>query len=234
LVAYTAIGCQKLAAAPLHPQRPRSTWLAFNAAPALPPRRFDIPAGLLRDAAQLFRKLTNLEITMTNEGIGQLTTAGVSGVMTPEQALDQMLKNTGIHWRFAGTNSVLLEVNSVTESIAVSASISALPGSVSKYSEPIRDTPQTEHRWPAGHGGAEHTTLRDALRNVAGISSAAGEGGAQGDNPPFAVSAHATTSISMACVISAATTDPFNLKRSMSFRTIRIHLRARFHRWRRQ
>ena len=129
LVAYTAIGCQKLAAAPLDPQRARPTWLAFNAAPALPPRRFDIPAGLLRDAAQLFRKLTNLEITMTNEGIGQLATAGVSGIMTPEQALDQMLKNTGVHWRFAGTNSVVLELNSVTESIAVSASASALPTS---------------------------------------------------------------------------------------------------------
>ena len=24
--------------------------------------------------------------------------------MTPEQALDQMLKNTGIHWRFTGPN----------------------------------------------------------------------------------------------------------------------------------
>ena len=149
----------------------------------MPPRRFDIPAGVLQDAAQLFRKLTNLEVTMTNEGIGQLASHGVSGVMTPEQALDQLLKNTGVHWRFTGTNSVVLELNSVTESIDVSASTSALPTSVSKYSEPIRDTPQTVNVVGQQVMAEQNTTtLRDALRNVAGISIAAGEGGAQGDN----------------------------------------------------
>ena len=100
--------------------------MRFEAAVALPPRRFDIPAGLLQDAAQLFRKATSLEITMTTEGIGQLATSGVSGVLTPEQALDQMLKNTGVHWRFTGPNTVVLELNSVTEKIDVSASASAL------------------------------------------------------------------------------------------------------------
>ena len=120
---------------------------------------------------------------MTNEGIGQLATAGVSGVLTPEQALDQMLKNTGVHWRFTGTNSVVLELNSVTESIDVSASTSALPTSISKYSEPIRDTPQTVNVVGQQVMAEQNTTtLRDALRNVAGISIAAGEGGAQGDN----------------------------------------------------
>ena len=66
--------------------------LTFEVAAALPPRRFEIPAGVLHDAAQLFRKVTSLEISMTNEGIGQLATNGVSGVLTPEQALDRMLR----------------------------------------------------------------------------------------------------------------------------------------------
>ena len=52
-----------------------------------------------------------------------------------------------------------------------------------KYTEPLRDTPQSigvitdEVMQQQGT-----TTLRDALRNVAGISLAAGEGGAQGDS----------------------------------------------------
>ena len=78
---------------------------------------------------------------------------------------------------------MILELNSVTESIDVSASTSALPTSISKYSEPIRDTPQTVNVVGQQVMAEQNTTtLRDALRNVAGISIAAGEGGAQGDN----------------------------------------------------
>ncbi len=183
LVVYTAIGCHKVEAAPLHPLRTRPARFAFQAAAALPPQRFDIPAGTIQDAAQIFRKATNLEVGMTNDGIGQLATPGVSGVLTPSQALEQMLKNTGVHFRFTGATSVILELNSVAERVDVSASATALPTSISKYSEPIRDTPQTVN--VVGQqvmAQQSTTTLRDALRNVAGISIAAGEGGAQGDN----------------------------------------------------
>ena len=52
-----------------------------------------------------------------------------------------------------------------------------------KFTEPLRDTPQSidvvTSEVLADQGA---TTLRDAVRNVAGISLAAGEGGAQGDN----------------------------------------------------
>src|ERR1700722_13778981 len=56
---------------------------------------------------------------------------------------------------------------------------SALP----KLPEPLRDTPQSITVVPRELMDDQHTTtLRDALRNVAGISIAAGEGGSQGDN----------------------------------------------------
>jgi catecholate siderophore receptor len=52
-----------------------------------------------------------------------------------------------------------------------------------KYTQPLIDTPQSVTVIPqqliADQGG---TTFRDALRNAPGISLAAGEGGAQGDN----------------------------------------------------
>ena len=53
----------------------------FQAAVALPPMRFDIPAGSLQEAAELFRKATHLEVSMTTEGIGQLSANSVSGVL---------------------------------------------------------------------------------------------------------------------------------------------------------
>jgi catecholate siderophore receptor len=56
---------------------------------------------------------------------------------------------------------------------------SALP----KLPEPLRDTPQSITVVPRELMDEQHsTTLRDALRNVAGISIAAGEGSSQGDN----------------------------------------------------
>jgi catecholate siderophore receptor len=52
-----------------------------------------------------------------------------------------------------------------------------------KFTEPVRDTPQTISVVDAEVMEEQATsTLRDALRNVAGLSIAAGEGGAQGDN----------------------------------------------------
>jgi len=52
-----------------------------------------------------------------------------------------------------------------------------------KLPEPLRDTPQSITVVPRELMDDQHsTTLRDALRNVAGISIAAGEGSSQGDN----------------------------------------------------
>lgn len=52
-----------------------------------------------------------------------------------------------------------------------------------KFTEPLRDTPHSISVVPRETlEDQAATTLRDALRNVAGISLAAGEGGSQGDN----------------------------------------------------
>ena len=184
LVVYSAIGCHKVLAAPLPLQRGRFAGLSFDAAAAaFPPRRFDIPAGQIGEAALLFQKITSLEVSMTNEGIGHLMANAVSGTFTPEQALLLLLKNTGVHSRFTSPNSVVLELESVSQSIDVTASATALSTSMTKYTAPIRDTPQTVNVVGQEVMAEQNTTtLRDALRNVAGISIAAGEGGAQGDN----------------------------------------------------
>jgi len=183
LVAYTAVGCHKVLAAPLPRPRNGGFGLTFQAAEALPARRFDIPATSIQEAVQLFRKATGIDVTMVHEGIGQLVGNEVAGVFTPAAALDEMLRKSGVRWRFTGPSSVVLDLNSVAETVEVSASTTALSTSIAKYSEPLRDTPQTVN--VVGQqlmAQQNNTTLRDALRNVAGISIAAGEGGAQGDN----------------------------------------------------
>jgi catecholate siderophore receptor len=71
----------------------------------------------------------------------------------------------------------------VSSTIDVSAEVDTVAASLPKYTEPLLDVPQTISVVPQSVMQQQNTTtLRDTLRNVAGISLAAGEGGAQGDS----------------------------------------------------
>ncbi|MEI9892586.1 MAG: TonB-dependent siderophore receptor [Chthoniobacter sp.] len=95
--------------------------------------------------------------------------------------------------------AVILVPNADAEEPSTAASVQNLPevvvrgqdengyrtenSSLPKYTEPLRDIPQSisvVNQQVMQDQGV--TTLRDALRNVSGISLAAGEGGSQGDN----------------------------------------------------
>jgi catecholate siderophore receptor len=173
IAVYTAVGCYKLSAA----QLPAQFELAVEAT------RFAIPAGILEDALRTFSQTTGIAIELASEGISKLTTPGFTGRATPQQALDQLLSDSGVHARFTTPTTAVLELNTVDAAVEVTESSSALTSSLSKFTEPLRDTAQTIaviNQEVMEEQGV--TTLRDALRNVAGISIAAGEAGAQGDN----------------------------------------------------
>src|SRR5262249_8311281 len=98
------------------------------------------------------------------------------------QALKLLLGESGASFYFTSTSSVTIRVSSVATSVEVSAQmLEMLPSA--KYTELLQDTPQTINVISQQIMQEQSAnTLRDALRNVAGISLAAGEGGAQGDN----------------------------------------------------
>jgi catecholate siderophore receptor len=144
--------------------------------------RFDIPAGTLDDALAAFRDVTGVEANVPNPKVRDLHSPGVSGVYTAEQALKQLLAETGVSYRFTDPTSVTLEIQVQAEVVDVRESASGQIASP-KFSAPLRDTPQSitaVSRQVIEDQGV--TTLRDTVRNVAGISIAAGEGGFQGDN----------------------------------------------------
>ncbi len=179
LVAYSACGnVANAQQAPLEPWK--------RGAPAqgsLPVRRYDISAGPLDGVVSAFQNTAGIEIEAANAAILGIASPGVSGSYSVEQALKKLLAGTGIDYRFTGANKVTLEVGSVSTSVDVTTTVDALAASSPKYAEPITDTPQTINEVPREVMDQQGTaTLRDALRNVAGISLAAGEGGAQGDN----------------------------------------------------
>ena len=184
LVAYSAVGSKQLnvAWAQDMTRAAQSNGSAPQTHGSQPVRRFDIPAGSLDSVLAAFEHVTGVTATVSNEGIRSLSSPGVTGLYTPDQALQRLLAGTGLSYRFTAAEAVSLDLKSVTQSVDVTTSVEAVASSP-KYSGPVLDTPQTISAVPEQVMQAQGvTTLRDALRNVAGISLAAGEGGAQGDN----------------------------------------------------
>ena len=182
LVMYTAIGRSTIGT--LSAQSATATPTeAANTQSTLVVRRFDIAAGPLGDVLTRFESAADLQFAMAHEGIRNVASPGVVGMYTVEQALRALLTGTGVEYRFTASHKIMLQLRGVTSSVEVSDTVSAIQTSLSKYQGDIRDTPQTISVVPRQVLDQQNaTTLRDALRNVAGISLAAGEGGAQGDN----------------------------------------------------
>jgi catecholate siderophore receptor len=139
--------------------------------------RFDIAAGLLGEALATFEQLTGITVTVVNDDVRTIQSPGVSGVYTPEQALERLLTGTGASFQFTGANAVSIVVAPVSEFVAVTGRVTASPSSP-KFTAPLRDIPQTIAVIPREIIQAQGaTTLRDVLRNVPGITFQAGEGG---------------------------------------------------------
>ena len=181
LVAYTAVGMTRV----LDAREPNAA-AGAAAGPivdSLVVRRFAIPAGPLETTLAAFEAATNVHVSTPNRQILSIESPGVTSVCTTEQALKLLLKGTGLAWKFTAVDRVTVDLEAVLTTMQVVDSASQLEVSSPKYSAPLRDTPQTVSVVSkAVMEQQAATTLRDSLRNVAGISLAAGEGGAQGDN----------------------------------------------------
>jgi len=185
LVAYSALGSRTvtLAAAQARPSLSGEAASGAETSSTQPVHHFDIPAGPLGEALDAFQKATQIHVILAEDAIRTLDSPGVSGDYTDEQALERLLAGTRVNYKFAGPMAVRLEIAALSQSVSVTASDLQVEMESPKFAETLLDTPQTIGT-VSQHVMAEQgtTTLRDALRNVAGISLAAGEGGSQGDN----------------------------------------------------
>ncbi len=152
-----------------------------------PQRVFAIPAGRLGDALEAYRQTTGVTVSLRPGAPGasstwnDIATRGVNGTYSDETALELLLDGTGLNVTFTSAKTATVSV-SHSDTVDVTG---AVPNEVSmtKFTEPLVDVPQTVAVIPQFVLRDEGvTTLRDTLRNVPGISLAAGEAGAQGDN----------------------------------------------------
>ena len=145
--------------------------------------QFSIPAGSLADALASYSRQTQVKINfgVAQSVAGDFRTSGVSGQFSNADALTRLLDGTGLTATFTSASNVSVGLRN-SERVEVS---STLPDGVAinKFSQPLIDTPETIAVVPKFVTDDEGvTTLRDSLRNVPGVSLAAGEAGAQGDN----------------------------------------------------
>lgn len=73
------------------------------------PVDFDIAAKPLAGALAEFAAATNLQVLYSGELTKGLNTAGVSGRHEPEEALNMLLKDSGLTYRFTDVNTVTLD-----------------------------------------------------------------------------------------------------------------------------
>jgi len=149
----------------------------------LPVRRFHIVAGQLDAALEGFRQQSGvaLKLEIPEAQLAGFHTGGVQGLYTTEAALRALLAGTGLSFSFEGAAAVSVGLHHA-DTVDVTAQTQDAV-SMGKFTESLIDTPQTIAVVPEFvlHD-QQNRTLTDAIRNVPGISLAAGESGAQGDN----------------------------------------------------
>ena len=142
---------------------------------------FDIPAGTLEEVIAAFEKISGWRVIIPDD-VKSIGSQGVSGDYTNQQALRIILEETGVTYNFSGPKIIQLKLQGPSETVDVVDVGSPLASP--KYTEPLRSIPQTItviDKETIEEQGA--TTLRDALKNVPGLTLSAGEGGnPSGDN----------------------------------------------------
>ena len=180
LAAYAVMGGTKPALA----EKEKSDPAGAGAAQAtLPLKRFDIAPGPLDGAVEAYEKATGLtvKVVLPAGTVAGFHSPGVVGLYRQDEALRLLLDGTGLNYRVEDATTMVVGVQakdtvSVTDSVTDSVSLT-------KFTEPLLTTAQSITVIPQFVVKDEGvTTLRDTLRNVPGISLAAGEAGAQGDN----------------------------------------------------
>ncbi len=179
IAAYAAVGGRQGA---LATEPTRGTGKALASA-ELPVRRFRVGAGPLSEALEAYKAQggVNVTLSLTPEQMADIKTKGVEGLLSPDAALKALLAGTGLSFRFTSANTAMVELRHVESVDVTSRVVDSV--SLTKFSEPLLDTPQTVEVVPQFilHD-QQNRSLTDAIRNVPGISIAAGESGAQGDN----------------------------------------------------
>jgi catecholate siderophore receptor len=182
----------------------------------LPLRRFDIAAGTLDEALRAYETATGVDVRFSfpADALSRIGTGGVTGTMSSDQALAELLGGTGIDYRFDSRRVATITMQQLVESIDVNAPTPEIASP--KFMRPLLETPRIvtviKDEVFTAQGA---TTLRDVLRNTPGITFQAGEGGGGLPGDTFSMrgfSAGNDVTLDGVREVGAYTRDAFNLE----------------------
>lgn len=153
-----------------------------QATPSQTVHDFNIAPGTISDVANALQKATGITFIAPDDTVGGLSSPGVKGVMTVEEALKAALQETSVSVKFVTPERAVFQLHGSDETMTVTSDVLPSP----KYTAPILDLPQTLTVIPEQIiQYTASTTLADALRTVPGITFGAGEGGNPLGDRPF-------------------------------------------------
>ncbi|MBV9507656.1 MAG: TonB-dependent receptor [Acidobacteriia bacterium] len=192
VVAWSAVGSKTIHVAYAQSVPPPSDSIS-NRPGGQPSRseRFEIASGPLSAVLPQFARAAGIRFTLSPDSIGTITSPGVSGTFTIEEALKHLLEGTGVRFRFTAPTVAIFELRGPSESVEVTG---RAPGadpyadplapykadrlSSAKFTEPVLNTARTETvLTQEALEDKNATTLREVLRSTAGITLGSGEGG---------------------------------------------------------
>lgn len=184
LAAYAAMGGARPALANMKagPLGPYGAG-ANGAEATLPLKRFDLAAGPLDVAIKEYERATGLtvQVVVPSDMLAGFVSHRVVGLYREDEALRLLLEGTGLNCRAKSATTMVVGVQA-QDTVSVTDIGTNYVG-LGRLTEPLLDTPQSVSVIPQFVMKDEGiSTLKDAVRNVPGISLAAGEAGAQGDN----------------------------------------------------
>src|SRR5688500_564464 len=101
--------------------------------------QFNIAADTLESVITKFQTTADIQVVIPNDAMRTLASPGVNGRYSPEQALREILRGTGISYRFADTKTVILEIHTEAESVEVRDDSRPMISSP-KFTQPMLDT----------------------------------------------------------------------------------------------
>lgn len=159
-----------------------ATGAAQSPQPAPPATiRVEIPAGPLAAALRAFQSATGTLVTFSDpSALDGLVSPGVSGEMTPAQALERLLAGTGLVVRRRAADHFVISIQPHTEVVQVRGVVPAGGTTLStatRTQTPLRDVPQAVTLVPAAMIAEQGMqSMADVVRYAPGVQMAQGEG----------------------------------------------------------
>jgi iron complex outermembrane receptor protein len=98
---------------------------------------FDVPEGDLEGALLNFSRQANLQILYSSDLVTGLRSRGVQGDYTPDEALNRLLDDTGLEYRYSNPATITLHRNDLTGAAAAGAR-GAAAASQAQASKPVK------------------------------------------------------------------------------------------------